>query len=244
MLKKRRGRAAPCLVIIAFSALVVVFVSMSVVTGEAMSRLDAPVARWVGDHASGAGRGWWELLTSLGSPPIVGVALLTVGLVDAVTHRRASVLVFVTVVGVGQYLAVSGIEILVDRPRPNPVAGVVVSLNAYPSGHSAAAAACWGAVALTLRPRWARWRLALAVAAMAAVAVAVSRVMLEVHWCTDVLAGLAIGWGWCALVVLAWPQRFAEIIEPTRALHVRARSQPRKDDQQRAGVDVTAEAHR
>ena len=37
---------------------------------------------------------------------------------------------------------------------------------------------------------------------MIAVAVATSRALLGVHWLTDVIAGLAIGWGWFALVVL------------------------------------------
>ena len=40
-----------------------------------------------------------------------------------------------------------------------------------------------------------------------AVAVAASRALLGVHWLTDVIGGLALGWGWFALVVLAFRTR-------------------------------------
>lgn len=49
----------------------------------------------------------------------------------------------------------------------------------------------------------------LAAAMVVALAVAASRVMLGVHWFTDVVAGLAVSWGWCARVVMAWPRRLA-----------------------------------
>ena len=44
-------------------------------------------------------------------------------------------------------------------------------------------------------------------AAGIAVAVAASRVLLDVHWLTDVIAGLALGWGWFAVCAIAFGGR-------------------------------------
>jgi membrane-associated phospholipid phosphatase len=79
-----------------------------------------------------------------------------------------------------------------DRARPgiadpalDPI-GAIPSSASFPSGHSATAFACAVAVGI-LSPRL-RWPL-LAGAAM----VAVSRVYLEMHYGTDVVAGSALG---------------------------------------------------
>jgi membrane-associated phospholipid phosphatase len=44
-------------------------------------------------------------------------------------------------------------------------------------------------------------------AAGIAVAVAASRVLLDVHWLSDVIAGLALGWGWFAVCAIAFGGR-------------------------------------
>jgi undecaprenyl-diphosphatase len=43
-----------------------------------------------------------------------------------------------------------------------------------------------------------------ALAAAIAVAVAASRVLLDVHWFSDVLAGLALGWSWFLVCTVAF----------------------------------------
>jgi undecaprenyl-diphosphatase len=40
-----------------------------------------------------------------------------------------------------------------------------------------------------------------------AVAVACSRVLLDVHWVSDVIAGLFLGWAWFALCAIAFGGR-------------------------------------
>jgi membrane-associated phospholipid phosphatase len=108
---------------------------------------------------------------------------------------------------------------LVDRARPDidPLAGFAGP--SFPSGHSATAAATLAAVALVLGRR--RGRLTKAVlaglAAGLAVAVATSRVLLGVHWFTDVLAGLALGWAWFAICVIAFGGRLLRFGAPVEA---------------------------
>ena len=46
-------------------------------------------------------------------------------------------------------------------------------------------------------------------AALVAIVVATSRALLGVHWVSDVVAGLALGWGWFLLVAVAFGGRNA-----------------------------------
>ena len=105
--------------------------------------------------------------------------------------------VFLAVVTIGDSLATNAVKAAIDRARPaiDPVAATLGP--SFPSGHSSTAAAFFAALALLAgRRRSAGTRAALAAAAVGiAVAVACSRVMLDLHWTSDVVAGLALGWG-------------------------------------------------
>jgi undecaprenyl-diphosphatase len=86
----------------------------------------------------------------------------------------------------------------------------------FPSGHAATSAAMFAAYALVLsrlRAPHARALLAGLGAGIAA-AVASSRVLLGVHWLTDVMAGLAVGWAWFALCSAAFGGRFLRFGQP------------------------------
>jgi len=71
------------------------------------------------------------------------------------------------------------------------------------------------------RRRGARVRALLAGSAAAiAVGVAASRVLLDVHWLSDVIAGVMLGWAWFALCAVAFGGRrlaFAEPLEQAAA---------------------------
>src|SRR6185295_16734735 len=86
----------------------------------------------------------------------------------------------------------------------------------FPSGHSSTAASFYAALALILaRRRSARVRALLAGSAGAiAVAVAASRVLLDVHWLSDVIAGVMLGWAWFALCAVAFGGRRLRFAEP------------------------------
>jgi undecaprenyl-diphosphatase len=109
----------------------------------------------------------------------------------------------------GDKLITTAVKELADRARPtlNPIAETLGP--SFPSGHSSTAAAFFAGAALVLgraRPRRARAAIA-GVAVGLAVAVAASRVLLGVHWLSDVVAGLALGWAWFALCSIAFGGR-------------------------------------
>jgi membrane-associated phospholipid phosphatase len=128
----------------------------------------------------------------------------------------------VAVVG-GEEILATAIKHTVDRPRPTLNQAAAALGPAFPSGHSATAAAFYAAAALLLgRERSPAARAWLNGAAVGiAVAVAASRVLLDLHWFTDVIGGLALGWAWvaiCAITVgLSPPARRSSRAARTRS---------------------------
>ena len=129
-------------------------------------------------------------------------------------------------------------QTLADRARPtlNPLAATLGP--SFPSGHSATAAAFYAGVALVLargRPR--RWRSILAgVAVATAVAVAASRVLLDVHWLSDVIAGTMLGWGWFAICSIAFGGRLLRFGAPAEAVVDTAKSAKQAREPRRRNV--------
>jgi membrane-associated phospholipid phosphatase len=106
---------------------------------------------------------------------------------------------------IGELASTTAFKDLLARPRPtllNPVdhaAGY-----SFPSGHAAGAAAVYGALLVLVLPRAARWARALLLAAGTSLicAVAASRVLLGVHYPSDVAAGAALGLAWVGIAAL------------------------------------------
>lgn len=177
-----------------------------VTTAPSPPSLDIAVAEWAAalpDAVTTPAR----IATALGATATVAVLAAVVVAVWLMRGRGAVVPVYLAVVLVGEVLLSNAIKGALDRARPDVDQLVGWSGASFPSGHSAAAAAAYLAIALAISrggvtPR--RWWL-VAGAIVVALVVGVSRVALGVHWLTDVVAGLALGWGWaalCAIVIL------------------------------------------
>jgi undecaprenyl-diphosphatase len=174
-----------------------------------LARYDLSAARWGAEHAtSGSTRFLKDVSLFGGTPVIITVAVIT-AVVEYVRTRKAAIFGFMTVVVAGESIVTWATKTIVARPRPNIHRLTGFSGASFPSGHAAAAAATFAAVAFLLgRGRSPRAKAFLAVAAAAiAVGVATTRVLLGVHWLTDVLAGLAVGWAWFAISSIAFGGR-------------------------------------
>jgi undecaprenyl-diphosphatase len=157
-----------------------------------------------------------------------------VAIYDTVARRRPTAFAFLAAVFLGVTLIVNVTKWLVDRTRPNIDQLVGFSGPSFPSGHAATAAAVYAAFALLLgRGHSYRVRRALAAgAAGVAAAVAATRVLLGVHWVTDVVAGLLIGWAWFALCSIAFGGRRLSFGEPVKVA-VEVAEEPQQPAQRR-----------
>jgi undecaprenyl-diphosphatase len=91
------------------------------------------------------------------------------------------------------------LKLAFHRPRPE-LAYLDLSTYSFPSGHAAGSAAVYGALAFLLGRRLGRGgRIACAAVFVALVCViGFTRLYLEVHYLSDVLAGFSIGITWLA----------------------------------------------
>lgn len=209
---------------VALFAVVVAGTVMGVVvymvrTNSGVVRIDQSVARWAIEQLHGFAFHALQILTMLGSTPAIIVLAVACAIYGWRQRHSMSIPVFLTLVVGGQALMSTLIKIAVDRVRPDIGPLGLLGTPSFPSGHSTAAAATFAALALVIgRKRSPMVRGVLAgVAVSMAVAVACSRVLLAVHWFSDVVSGLALGWTWFAVCAVAFGGRLLWYGAPVEA---------------------------
>ena len=172
---------------------------------------DESVASWVAEEVSPSAGGLAHGLTQIGSSPVY-MAVTAVVTVALLVTRRFRLAGFLVCVVLGQWMLSNLLKHLFERDRPTIDQVVDAYGYSFPSGHATASAAVFLSLALVVaavRPQWNR-SLIIGSAIALAVLVAGTRVVLGVHWTTDVLAGLALGWTWCLLC--AWAFRVLPVL--------------------------------
>jgi membrane-associated phospholipid phosphatase len=146
-------------------------------------------------------------LTALGEPTVlIGAGVATALWLWHAGHRHLPfVLIAITMLGRGLSEAQ---KYWVGRARPDIEAHlVVVKTQSFPSGHATSSMIFYMVMALTLTAGTRLHRLAAAAAFLLSLLIGLSRVMLGVHWPSDVIGGWAFGLLW-VLLTLRIPQRF------------------------------------
>jgi membrane-associated phospholipid phosphatase len=224
------------LLVIVVAGLVIGTLAYLIRSNSELAEVDRSVGQWGVDHGSHWSTEALQLFTWLGDTRLIVPLAIVVAIVEYARRPSRWIIPFLAVVIAGQVLLTNGIKDVLDRVRPefNPIAETLGP--SFPSGHSAGAAAFWAAVALLVsRGRTAPQRaLVFGVAAGITVGVACSRVMLGVHWLSDVIAGVLFGWAWFCACSIAFGGRLlrfgapaekaVEVAEKDELRHERARA--------------------
>lgn len=199
----RGGIAA---VVLAAAALVFVGMSTALDARTAMGRFDTALAASLREQLPPAVLQGFALLTVAGDRAtrwLLGVAIAVLLLWRG--QRTLALAWVVALAGTGTLNTL--LKNLFERSRPVFLHGLDVGVHgwSFPSGHSSGAVVAYGMLAYLAQrlapPRW-RWTALLAATAVA-FTTGGSRVFLQVHFASDVLAGLASGLAWLTLCVLA-----------------------------------------
>jgi len=170
---------------------------------DPLTMVDQEVAEWVASSMPA----WTEWIAQpfswLGG--WIGLTPIAVGLVLflLLTRRFFDAAWAALTIG-GIQLTTAFVKEFFDRPRPHEGSSVPLpSSDSFPSGHASGAVVTFGVLAALGAERWPeRARMFWSAAAVLVVAVGASRVALNVHYLTDVLAGFSLGLAWLAACLL------------------------------------------
>ena len=147
-----------------------------------------------------------KAVTWLGSDGVLWT-IIGVSAVFLAFRRRWRLVGYLLVTGAGALVMDPILKDLVGRLRPvvaHPIAHG--GGNSFPSGHSLGSIVCYGAVFLVFLPAArGRWRTVFTAVIVTLVAlIGISRILLGVHYLSDVLGGWTLGITWLGLTAFAF----------------------------------------
>ena len=147
-----------------------------------------------------------KAVTWLGSDGVLWT-IIGVSAVFLAFRRRWRLVLYLLVAGAGALVMDPILKDLVGRLRPvvaHPIAHG--GGDSFPSGHSLGSIVCYGAVLLVFLPAArGRWRTVFITVIVTLVAlIGISRILLGVHYLSDVLGGWTLGITWLGLTAFAF----------------------------------------
>ncbi len=198
-----RARLAAGLLVIAAGALIFAALASQLGEGHAMVEGDRAIADALRTGVPQAVHAVFAALTHLADPATLTAlgAAMALGLWTQRRFALATVWVFAVA---GNGLLNVALKDIFERARPLPADGATLLADfSFPSGHASGAVVAYGMLAyLAMRILAPRWHLpAWATAGTLVGLVGASRVVLGVHFASDVIAGFASGTAWLALCI-------------------------------------------
>jgi undecaprenyl-diphosphatase len=147
-----------------------------------------------------------KAVTWLGSNGVLWTVIGAAAIILAL-RKRWRLAIYLLVTGAGALTLDPILKSLVGRLRPvvaHPIAHGTG--NSFPSGHSLGSIVCYGAVLLVFLPATrGRWRTAFRAVIVALVAlIGISRILLGVHYLSDVVGAWAVGISWLGVTAFAF----------------------------------------
>jgi undecaprenyl-diphosphatase len=147
-----------------------------------------------------------KAVTFLGSNGVLWAVIAAATVILAI-RRRWRLAAYLLITGAGALTLDPILKSLVGRLRPvvaHPIAHGTG--DSFPSGHSLGSIVCYGAILLVFLPAArGRWRTAFVTVILTLVAlIGISRILLGVHYLSDVLGAWAVGITWLGITALAF----------------------------------------
>ena len=176
-----------------------------------------------------------KVISFFGKPLWLGIAI-AIGAVYVFWRGRRRLALYLAVTAIGGGLVDSAVKLLVNRPRPDAHAALVHALGkSFPSGHAMSSTVTYGALLLVfLRALPRRGKVAAFVATVTLVLlIGISRLMLGVHFISDVVGGYILGLAWLFGSTAAfsiWRKEEGKApVHPTKGLEPEAKKDLRPD---------------
>ncbi|UOQ48541.1 phosphatase PAP2 family protein [Gracilibacillus caseinilyticus] len=147
---------------------------------------------------------WMTWITEAGSVPLIAISsvIVAVLLLIFTSNKWYSILFSLNMIGIS--LLTKVLKMVFQRNRPELIAAFDGTGYSFPSGHSTGAVAFYGfliyLVWKLVTNRAVKWCIILLLG-MLTIAIPYSRVVLGVHFFTDIMAGIALGLSWLIICI-------------------------------------------
>lgn len=143
----------------------------------------------------------WRDVSSVFAPNVLRIAAAVAAAILLLWKRAVRPALVLAIAVVGTYVLSSASKVIVDRNRPRFAHAIAHAAGqSYPSGHALTSFVALAAVLLVCSSRIRRYVVAPGV--LIVVAVGYSRMILGVHYLSDVVGGWLLGAAWIGLVAL------------------------------------------
>jgi len=176
------------------------FLLFQVLAEGPLTRFDGDIAdrlnHWVAGHDNWIA--FLNFISWLGKPVTLWV-VTGAGVIYTWKNGAHKLTLFLVATTLGGSIVSTGVKLAVDRPRPEVDHPIIEAFGkSFPSGHALSSTVVYGAILLTFLPVLQRRlrHLAVAVVGVLIVCIGSSRLLLGVHFVSDVLAGYILGVAW------------------------------------------------